>query len=765
MVPSFDTAALANTIVSLTFPLAVALTLWKRSLRETGVRLLVLYTLVCALTALVPVLEQTGRLSIFRQAFVDHIPFYAALLLAWMFLGLTLQFLRIERGRPAWLIALAGVAALILLDSNLFNLPDVLWANPNYYLPRAPVTLGAVLAGWAACQVAATVLVVKSYRGTHHPLHRNRINYWMPILGLAVAADGLAFALRYLSADGLRLLAILAAVYVTSNHELPDVRQAFRRVIGHGALILVSVLVYAASFVAVTRLLPSEIQARELWAGGFSAVALVLIFNPLLRQVGNFIDRLISGKTYDPTGMLHEYSLTISNILDLDRLTSVVLGLIRPALRVSKAVLLLVDAENMPRGTRYSLRANSRLDPAWLKPVTLHVDSPIAAYLSQEQIPLTQYDIDLLPRFGNAAADELAWFSASGMDVYVPISAHGEWIGLLILGPKTTGDRYFEEELAMLTTLASQTAVALENARLVKDLVQLNKDLSNANTALGQAKQQLERLDQVKSDFISIASHELLTPITLLCGYSQMLTEEKPLLANPYYLQMVNGINAGTSRLHEIVESMLDMAKIDSRTFKLDTKAVTFPELIHEIYDSLKHSFLERGLGFEVADLSDLPAIEADREALTKVFSHLIVNAIKYTPDGGKIFAAGQVLRGNQTPLMKDCVEIVVSDTGIGIDPRYQELVFTKFYQTGEVSLHSTGKTKFKGGGPGLGLAIVRGIVEAHHGKVWVESPGYDEEACPGSHFHVLLPIYQNSQDQKTLPPEAFEINPAAFAS
>jgi signal transduction histidine kinase len=90
-------------------------------------------------------------------------------------------------------------------------------------------------------------------------------------------------------------------------------------------------------------------------------------------------------------------------------------------------------------------------------------------------------------------------------------------------------------------------------------------------------------------------------------------------------------------------------------------------------------------------------------------------------------------------------VEIVVSDTGIGIDPRYHELIFVKFYQTGELALHSTGKTKFKGGGPGLGLAIARGVVEAHQGRIWVESSGHDEENCPGSKFTVVLPVRQQS--------------------
>jgi signal transduction histidine kinase len=137
--------------------------------------------------------------------------------------------------------------------------------------------------------------------------------------------------------------------------------------------------------------------------------------------------------------------------------------------------------------------------------------------------------------------------------------------------------------------------------------------------------------------------------------------------------------------------------------------------------------------------------------ALQKVFYHLLINAIKYTPDGGKITISGRQAEPNASDLPRGGVEIIVSDTGIGIDSRFHELIFAKFYQTGELELHSSGKTKFKGGGPGLGLAIARGIVEAHHGRIWVESPGYDEVKCPGSQFHVILPL--RPTDRPT-PPE-----------
>jgi signal transduction histidine kinase len=115
---------------------------------------------------------------------------------------------------------------------------------------------------------------------------------------------------------------------------------------------------------------------------------------------------------------------------------------------------------------------------------------------------------------------------------------------------------------------------------------------------------------------------------------------------------------------------------------------------------------------------------------------NLICNAIKYTPDGGEITIGGRCLPG--------FAELVIADTGIGIPVRDQTRIFETFGRVGDALLHSSGKTKFRGGGPGLGLPIARGILEAHGGAIWAESPGRDEETCPGSTFHLLIPLRQS---------------------
>ena len=131
----------------------------------------------------------------------------------------------------------------------------------------------------------------------------------------------------------------------------------------------------------------------------------------------------------------------------------------------------------------------------------------------------------------------------------------------------------------------------------------------------------------------------------------------------------------------------------------------------------------------------------ADPERIYQALHNVLVNAIKYTPDKGKISVTGRTLPG--------FIEVIIKDSGIGIAPEHQTAIFEKFAQFGKPNLHSSGKIKFKGGGPGLGLPIARGIIEAHGGTIWVESNGYDEEKCPGSTFHILIPIRTEAIDPK----------------
>ena len=127
------------------------------------------------------------------------------------------------------------------------------------------------------------------------------------------------------------------------------------------------------------------------------------------------------------------------------------------------------------------------------------------------------------------------------------------------------------------------------------------------------------------------------------------------------------------------------------------------------------------------------PPLIAERSQIRKVFYHLLMNGIKYTPDGGQVKMWGRQVPAETCGHMGPALEIIVEDTGVGVSPEAQEAIFDKFYRVGDVTLHSSGDVKFMGGGPGLGLAIVHRIVEANGG--------------PGSAFHVVLPLEQPSSD------------------
>jgi signal transduction histidine kinase len=328
----------------------------------------------------------------------------------------------------------------------------------------------------------------------------------------------------------------------------------------------------------------------------------------------------------------------------------------------------------------------------------------------------------------------------------VPLLHSGEVVGMLSL-TRETPTPYNDGEVELATAFAIQAAVALQNASVYGQLAKFNQmleyEVRTRTSAIQEAHEQLTRLNETKSDFINVVSHELRTPLTLVRGYSQMLLADKNLSENDFWLQLAHGIHGGAIRMGEIVNSMLDVLKIDTQALELYAEPVSIAPMLQMVLVQFEESLAERHLTLKVEDLNTLPAIEGDFEALQKVFYHLIINAIKYTPDGGMITIYGRVLVDSDIDLPREGVEIVVQDTGIGIDPHSHDLIFAKFYQTGKVALHSSGKTAFKAGGPGLGLAIANGIVEAHRGKLWVESSGYDETTLPGSAFHVALPLRQ----------------------
>lgn len=312
----------------------------------------------------------------------------------------------------------------------------------------------------------------------------------------------------------------------------------------------------------------------------------------------------------------------------------------------------------------------------------------------------------------------------------------GYFVARLIINPLSslvrTSRAIAGGDLTKRTEIESRDEIGV----LAKTFDEMTENLQQRTRELEKTNQLLEQMDRTKLRFIKVAAHELRTPLTLVQGYAQM-TRLK-FAGNEELASFTAGILDGTGRMVEVIDSMLDVSRIDTNMLEVMPSKAEVSPVIEKVENVFRSALEERELTFNTEGLANLPVIHADKDLLYKVFYHVIGNAIKYTPDGGRIIVTGRTIEDTaKGPEM----EIAVKDTGIGIDPKYHELVFEKFYQTGEVLLHSSGKTKFKGGGPGLGLAIARGIMNAHHGRIWLESPGHNEGINPGTTVYVRLPV------------------------
>ncbi|MBE0698091.1 MAG: GAF domain-containing protein [Anaerolineaceae bacterium] len=542
-------------------------------------------------------------------------------------------------------------------------------------------------------------------------------------------------------------LGLIAGCYAWLTHHLPDLRTFTRRGAGYFIIILLTIAIYTSGFIIIQNLAQKNSGLQPVLGGVILALCMVIFINPLLNLLQRVIDRALVGSHYDPHQTLSEYSMSISNILDLEFLAMIVVSSISEAMDISHGALVIVNY-NPGSGVfteegvaSYTLRLIDGTGQ-YIPDGRLSDKSPFAYTLRREHHPLTQYDIDLLGRFKQMEPAERAWLNSLDMDVYVPIYAKDTWIGILALGPKKSSERYYNDDLSLLQTLADQTAIALENARLYENLKQRNTENEILNAELKQANNELARLDEAKSDFINIASHELRTPLTQVIGYNDILGEM--IRANDLNPQtggqMVDSVRKAARRLEEIVETMFDVSKLESHTLDLTRSSVSLASVITVAIDTWAKGIDDRKQTITVHGIANLPPIIGDGKRLAQVFSNLIQNAIKSTPDGGHIRISGRHHEVNQEN-EEAYIEIIVEDNGIGIAQDDLERVFQKFFRVGNVLLHSTGETKFKGAGPGLGLTIARGIIEAHGGNMWAESPGHDEITYPGSKFFVTLPL------------------------
>lgn len=316
--------------------------------------------------------------------------------------------------------------------------------------------------------------------------------------------------------------------------------------------------------------------------------------------------------------------------------------------------------------------------------------------------------------------------SSLKIEVLAPLNLKNNTVGLLALGQKESGDMYNNEDFMVLKVVSSQAAIAIENAFLYKKTqdfnVKLKKEIKKATQYLVVANQRLMRLDQAKSEFISIASHQLRTPLTIIKGYVSMMLEGDFGELKLKQKDSLNKVYESGERMIQLVNNLLNISRIEAGHLEFNYETVNFENIVNNIVDDLKKTIKQKKLRLDYIKLPEqLPLVKIDLEKIRQVLINLIDNAIKYTKQGSITVSLKAI---NQK------IQFCVSDSGVGISKNDLPKLFKKF---------SRGKTisRIHTEGTGLGLYVARKMVEAHNGKIWAESKGENR----GSQFYFQLPV------------------------
>ncbi|HCX27737.1 MAG TPA: hypothetical protein DHI91_01185 [Candidatus Portnoybacteria bacterium] len=311
-----------------------------------------------------------------------------------------------------------------------------------------------------------------------------------------------------------------------------------------------------------------------------------------------------------------------------------------------------------------------------------------------------------------------------GAAVVVPLNIKDEMLGVMVLGNKESGDMFNDEDLRTLETVASQAAIAIKNAQLYGETrgfsVTLQKEVERQTKQLKEANVELQKLDKAKSDFISIASHQLRTPLTAIKGFTSMILEGSYGRVTNVVRDKLEKIFESTERLVRLVNDLLDLSHMEGGGMEYNFAKVDFDAMVRSVVEELTPPAEKKKLKFKWRTPDENIWVWADEQKLRQVVMNLIDNAIKYTPQGAVDVILERV-DGN--------VQMSVKDTGMGMKKSELANLFQKFVRGTEAPRYYTE-------GAGIGLYVAKQLIEAQKGEVWAESPGEDK----GSTFFVKMP-------------------------
>lgn len=420
---------------------------------------------------------------------------------------------------------------------------------------------------------------------------------------------------------------------------------------------------------------------------------------------------------------LHQTGIVITSTLDIQKLFSTVLKLLRKNLGFQRMILILQD----PRRTKCMISDVSGVPPE-LESQIRDLEFPITPGSINETLlihgrPVLAYDLEEIAHQLSPLLLPICRQMEVISFVCAPLLSHHRVLGYL--GADRGNQRCTQEDLDLLLTIASHVAVAIDNAQTYEEVEKLAQTLEERvkerTQDLQSANERLQELDRLKSSFVSIVSHELRTPMTSIKGLVENMLDGLVGNLNDRQSFYLERMKYNIERLTRMINDLLDLSRIEAGRMDLHQSAVNMGSLVREVVETLQPMAQERSLILEAHIPAPIGFIQGDRDKLIQIFTNLINNALKFTESSGTVTVE---VKQRDDGMLQTCI----IDNGCGIPLEEQQTIFERFYR-GQSS-------EMKSRGAGLGLAITKSLVELHGGSIWVEST-----LGEGSRFCVILPV------------------------
>jgi signal transduction histidine kinase len=653
-----------------------------------------------------------------------------------------LAFTEAKQQRPIYTAGWIMFIFLLLSSPTDLIIKDVVLSTTGIYVPTFGTLVPMVGLITFFYLAYGIYQLVRYTRHTRSLLQRNRIRYLL--VGAAVIAVGAFSNLTPhlqsfpvdVTANVINALIIAIAI---GRHRLLDMSIMLRK----GLLYSIPTMFIGTSYLLLITLIVVIFHtstSTQIYISLLVAVVIALVAQPLMFRAQQWIDRLFFREKYDATQMLQRLSQSAAELIKLDDLTSMILKEVTDTIHIQKAAFFLKN----DRSGIFRLTAHSGIDNGGAN--FFRKDHPIMNWLEKNKKPLSHSEIEMQPQFKALWGREKDELERLAAELFIPVCAKNELVGVFVLGPKRSELQYSSDDVTTLTTVANQTAMAIENARLFWQLEGMVEALSvahdelelrvqertsqlatanqalqaenaervRAEEAIQRYAKELERSNKELQQFAYVASHDLQEPLRMVASFLQLLerrySEKLDQNAKDYIFYAVDG----AKRMQTLILDLLEYSRVGTRGKPF--AKINLNEVIQQVQSNLKITIRENKAKIAC---SRLPMVFGDDTQLIQVFQNLIGNAIKFHGEQNpEIHVSSKRKNGNY--------EIMVRDNGIGIDPHYAERIFLIFQR-----LHN--REDYPGNG--IGLAICKRIVERHGGTIWVES-----QAEQGATFHVTLP-------------------------